>query len=292
MDSMLNENYLQNEKEQKTQRLFQSFQTSACTVAQLFKEKSINQQIIAQPHQLQNASTSTNKTNQWQLFQNAASSITVLYKDSLEACKTHYDLGVSVGQQRKIKDIFGWLKKKKRRTIRKDELIQFLINTLKQQQQTQSQISDPLGTTTNCINYSASNQTINLNGCFLKSSRQISTSVLLPNINQTSGTTGSNALLADIQTNSDLATFREALINRQRDNHVNASPSTNLLNHHLLTNHHNTNSNNHNHQQHLNCDDLDCFFCDQLAKHEQKRTSSTAAFESAESPNRKRSRFY
>jgi hypothetical protein len=32
-----------------------------------------------------------------------------------------------VGQQRKLKEIINWLKKKKRRTIRKDELISFLI---------------------------------------------------------------------------------------------------------------------------------------------------------------------
>jgi len=289
VDNMLNENYLQSEKEHRTQRLFQSFQTSACAVAQLFKEKSINHELTSQSQQLQNPNTSTNKSNQWQLFQNAASSITVLYKDSLEVCKTHYDLGVSVGQQRKVKDIFGWLKKKKRRTIRKDELIQFLISTLRQQQQTQSPISDPL--TNNCINFNASNPTINSAACILKSSRQISAPVHLTNINQTAGTPGSSTLLADIQTSSDLATFREALINRQRDNHTNSSSSTNLLNHHFLANHHNSNSNHHH--QHLNCDDLDCFFCDQLAKHvENKRTSSTAAFESIESPSRKRSRFY
>ena len=37
------------------------------------------------------------------------------------------DLGVNIGQQRKIKELINWLRKKKRRYVRKDELISFLI---------------------------------------------------------------------------------------------------------------------------------------------------------------------
>jgi predicted Fe-S protein YdhL (DUF1289 family) len=37
------------------------------------------------------------------------------------------DLGICIGQQRKLKEIITWIKKKKKRTIRKDELISFLI---------------------------------------------------------------------------------------------------------------------------------------------------------------------
>lgn len=66
MDKQLNENLI-NEKEQMNQRLFQSFQTSACTVAQMFKDKSSSG---AQQSQL----------GSWQSFQNAAGAITVLYK--------------------------------------------------------------------------------------------------------------------------------------------------------------------------------------------------------------------
>lgn len=67
MDKALNENLIV-EKEQMNQRLFQSFQTSACTVAQMFKDKSSGQQ------QAQSQLTS------WQSFQNSAGAITVLYK--------------------------------------------------------------------------------------------------------------------------------------------------------------------------------------------------------------------
>lgn len=126
--------HLQVERDQSTQKLFQSFQTSACAVAQMFKDKTMPPQ------------------TPWQSFQNSAGAITVLYKgesilfllfnrqgfdgycfgalffaDSLEACKVHYDIGVSTGQQRKVKELINWLKKKKRRNIRKDELIGFLI---------------------------------------------------------------------------------------------------------------------------------------------------------------------
>lgn len=47
--------------------------------------------------------------------------------DSLESCKAHYELGIAAGQHRKLKEMLGWLKKKKRRTIRKDELLSFLL---------------------------------------------------------------------------------------------------------------------------------------------------------------------
>ena len=54
----------------------------------------------------------------------------IIKTDSLEACKTHYDLGLVVGQHRKLKELITWIKKKKRRTIRKDELINFLIGNI------------------------------------------------------------------------------------------------------------------------------------------------------------------
>jgi hypothetical protein len=73
MDNTINDNLL-NEKEQSNQRLFQSFQTSACAVAQMFKEKSA-------PSLSPNSSSNGNSTSfSWQSFQNSAGAITVLYK--------------------------------------------------------------------------------------------------------------------------------------------------------------------------------------------------------------------
>lgn len=52
-----------------------------------------------------------------------------------------------------------------------------------------------------------------------------------------------------------------------------------------------TNNNNNNNNQ-SGCDDLDCFFCEQIATHiEHKRSSAQLNFDT-ESPTRKRSRFY
>lgn len=51
------------DKERHNQRLFQSFQRSACNVAQMFKDKS-----------------SKNALSSWESFQNSAGAITVLYK--------------------------------------------------------------------------------------------------------------------------------------------------------------------------------------------------------------------
>jgi hypothetical protein len=72
MDKVINEN-LMSEKEQINQRLFQLFQTSACNVAQMYKDKSST----TQPPQQQQSQLSA-----WQSFQNAAGAITVLYKGS------------------------------------------------------------------------------------------------------------------------------------------------------------------------------------------------------------------
>jgi hypothetical protein len=53
--------------------------------------------------------------------------LSTLFLDSLDSCKLNLDLGVNIGQQRKIKELINWLRKKKRRYVRKDELISFLI---------------------------------------------------------------------------------------------------------------------------------------------------------------------
>ena len=198
MDKILNEKLLV-EKEQHNQRLFQSFQTSACAVAQMFKDKS---------------APGPEKNNlAWQSFQNSAGAITVLYKDSLEACKIHLDLGISIGQQRKVKEIINWLKKKKRRSIRKDELISLLIGrqfTLAaptsafnpnpfanqtslnqtQQQQTSSQNPNPFSHKTRVQTPQHTTQT---------------QPVQMGRMNPSSNSISEN-------TCSDLATFREALI--------------------------------------------------------------------------------
>ncbi|XP_072916429.1 HUWE1-associated protein modifying stress responses 1 isoform X2 [Hemitrygon akajei] len=61
----------------------------------------------------------------WHLFQNSATAVAQLYKESIEAQRRSYDLGIQVGYQRRNKDVLAWVKKR-RRTIRREDLISFL----------------------------------------------------------------------------------------------------------------------------------------------------------------------
>ncbi|CAF0766199.1 unnamed protein product [Brachionus calyciflorus] len=270
MDKILNEKLL-NEKEQTNQRLFQTFQTSACAVAQMFKDKT----------------TPGPEGNNlaWQSFQNSAGAITVLYKDSLEACKVHYDLGIAIGQQRKVKEIINWLKKKKRRSIRKDELISLLIGRQFSLPTPNSSFNpNPFANQTILNQNQQQQQTSSQNNLnpFTQKNRTQTPQLQTQTQSTQLGRLNSSTNVISENTCSDLATFREALImhNRSRDGPVQNYNQVyvNSQNHHQ---HH-----QHNHQ----CDDLDCFFCEQIATHiEQKRSASNFDMES---PTRKRGRFY
>ena len=100
------------------------------------------------------------------------------FLDSLDSCKLNFDLGVNIGQQRKVKELINWLRKKKRRNLRKDELISFLIGK-------------PAPPSSRLLNRNA-----NRNELFRQ---QLSRCNQGGDVNCTS-------------THSDLATFREALI--------------------------------------------------------------------------------
>uniref|UniRef100_A0A4W3HZH4 HUWE1 associated protein modifying stress responses a n=1 Tax=Callorhinchus milii TaxID=7868 RepID=A0A4W3HZH4_CALMI len=97
------------EEEQTQQKLWHLFQNSATAVAQLYKDRVCQQQGLSL----------------WVPFQNAASAVTNLYKESIEAHRRSYDLGIQVGYQRRNKDVLAWVKKR-RRTIRREDLISFL----------------------------------------------------------------------------------------------------------------------------------------------------------------------
>jgi hypothetical protein len=80
LDKGLNENLL-NEKEQCYQRLFQSFQTSACMVAQMFKDKTST--TTAASSAANSTANPPQQLSPWESFQNSAGAITVLYKGNL-----------------------------------------------------------------------------------------------------------------------------------------------------------------------------------------------------------------
>uniref|UniRef100_A0A8C5PPN7 HUWE1 associated protein modifying stress responses n=1 Tax=Leptobrachium leishanense TaxID=445787 RepID=A0A8C5PPN7_9ANUR len=133
------------EAEQSQQKLWHLFQNSATAVAQLYKDRVCQQQGLSL----------------WVPFQNAATAVTNLYKgvpasrsylhesiergalyiwrielgskahaqnyktDGLDAHQRSFDLGIQIGYQRRNKDVLAWVKKR-RRTIRREDLISFL----------------------------------------------------------------------------------------------------------------------------------------------------------------------
>ncbi|MBZ3873286.1 UPF0472 protein C16orf72-like protein [Sciurus carolinensis] len=60
----------------------------------------------------------------WVPFQNAATTVTNLYKESVDTHQRSFDIGIQIGYQRCNKDVLAWVKK--RRTIRREDLISFL----------------------------------------------------------------------------------------------------------------------------------------------------------------------
>ncbi|KAG8558405.1 hypothetical protein GDO81_016977 [Engystomops pustulosus] len=65
----------------------------------------------------------------WHLFQNSATTVAQLYKESVDTHQRTFDLGIQVGYQRRNKDVLAWVKKR-RRTIRREDLISFLCGKI------------------------------------------------------------------------------------------------------------------------------------------------------------------
>jgi len=97
---------LQNDRERSAEKLYQSFQNSATSVATLYKDQS-------------------HGVSLWIPFQNSASRVTHLYKDGMDSMSRGSELGVICGRQRCKRDILAWVKKK-RRHIRREDLIAYL----------------------------------------------------------------------------------------------------------------------------------------------------------------------
>ncbi|CAL8283147.1 unnamed protein product [Boreogadus saida] len=97
------------EADNDQEKLWHLFQNSATAVAQLYKDRVCHQQGLSL----------------WVPFQNAATAVTNLYKESVESHQRSFDLGIQLGHQRRNKDVLAWVKKR-RRTIRREDLISFL----------------------------------------------------------------------------------------------------------------------------------------------------------------------
>ncbi|KAM9304848.1 HUWE1-associated protein modifying stress responses 1 [Gastrophryne carolinensis] len=104
---------LEEEAEQSQQNIWHLFQNSATAVAQLYKDRVCQQQGMSL----------------WASFQNAATAVTNLYKESVDAHQRTLDLGHQTGGQRRNKEVLAWVKKR-RRTIRREDLISFLCGKI------------------------------------------------------------------------------------------------------------------------------------------------------------------
>ncbi|GAB1602405.1 UPF0472 protein C16orf72 homolog [Argonauta hians] len=100
------EERLQSEREYAAQKLWSAFQNSATAIAQMYRDR----------HQ---------GLSLWGPFRNAATAVTDMYKDSIDTLRGCIDVGVQCGKQHRTKDIIAWAKKK-RRHIRREELLAFL----------------------------------------------------------------------------------------------------------------------------------------------------------------------
>lgn len=90
-----------------------AFQDSATAVAQLYRERSSN----AYHH---------DTGALWLPFQTAAGTVTTLYKDSCEGIKRTGEAGVQSGYQRRTRELVDWARSKKRRVIRRSDLLAYL----------------------------------------------------------------------------------------------------------------------------------------------------------------------
>ncbi|EDV92386.1 UPF0472 protein C16orf72 homolog [Drosophila grimshawi] len=87
-----------------------AFQDSATAVAQLYRERSSN----------------TDTGAMWLPFQTAAGTVTTLYKESCDGLKRTSDAAIQCGYQRRTRELADWARSKKRRMIRREDLLAYL----------------------------------------------------------------------------------------------------------------------------------------------------------------------
>ncbi|KAH8304125.1 hypothetical protein KR059_001028 [Drosophila kikkawai] len=91
-----------------------AFQDSATAVAQLYRERSSN------------TFSSSDTGALWLPFQTAAGTVTTLYKESCDGLKRTSDAAVQCGYQRRTRELADWARSKKRRMIRREDLLAYL----------------------------------------------------------------------------------------------------------------------------------------------------------------------
>ncbi|XP_036319595.1 UPF0472 protein C16orf72 homolog [Rhagoletis pomonella] len=89
-----------------------AFQDSATAVAHLYRERSSN--------------TYPDTGALWLPFQTAAGTVTTLYKEACDGVKRTSDSAVQCGYQRRTRELADWARSKKRRMIRREDLLAYL----------------------------------------------------------------------------------------------------------------------------------------------------------------------
>lgn len=100
------EKHFNHEKDMLSHKLWTSFQTAACSVAQLYKDRESG-------------------LTYWIPFQNAATNVTSLYKECIESIRRNADIYLQMGIKKRNAELLAWAKKRKR-FIRREDLIGFL----------------------------------------------------------------------------------------------------------------------------------------------------------------------
>lgn len=93
--------------------VYGAFQDSATAVAQLYRERSSN-------------TFSSDTGALWLPFQTAAGTVTTLYKESCDGLKRTSDAAIQCGYQRRTRELADWARSKKRRMIRREDLLAYL----------------------------------------------------------------------------------------------------------------------------------------------------------------------
>jgi len=98
------------ERDASIRNLFHSFQESATSIAQLYRDR-----------------LNSNDTGAlWIPFQTAAGTVTTLYKESCDGIRRTSETAMQCGYQRRTRDIADWARSKRRRYIRREDLLSYL----------------------------------------------------------------------------------------------------------------------------------------------------------------------
>ncbi|XP_037937662.1 UPF0472 protein C16orf72 homolog [Teleopsis dalmanni] len=162
-----------------------AFQESATAVAHLYRERS--------------SVTYSDTGALWLPFQTAAGTVTTLYKESCDGLKRTNEAAIQCGYQRRTRELADWARSKKRRMIRREDLLAYLAG----------KPLPPLSTS-HLNRRSPKPEQVHAH------SHSNSGGLYSPNILHHTGQHGQHQIPSTMDSNNDLHTFKEALVLRPR----------------------------------------------------------------------------